>query len=190
MIELHRARQGSIVLGSLFALVACGPVQPARDGAVGADTGSAMDVTSAADAGADAAMDARRGDGGGAGGEDAAAVDVVIDPGRCGQSVRDCLCGCGANATCQQGCVQGDPTCSDCLYEALTMCCPAENDAVERCIIESMCETDACILAQCGMQWNALQLCARRRESEPSCQMRTRACLGPDYPAIQCVRDE
>lgn len=117
-------------------------------------------------------------------------VDVIINPGRCGQGVRDCLCNCGTNATCQQTCAQSDTNCADCLFEALTMCCPMENSALETCIIESMCEDDACILTRCGTQWNALQSCARRREREPECLVRVQACLGPDYPAVQCVRDQ
>jgi hypothetical protein len=121
--------------------------------------------------------------------EDVETVDVVIDPGMCGPSVRECLCGCGANATCQQACVQGDTNCSDCLFNALTMCCPMEYMALEQCIIEHDCETDECILSMCGPQWNALQSCARRREREPACLMHIRACLGPDYPSVQCLRD-
>lgn len=146
------------------------------------------------DVGADASADVARRDGSsiadGGTTEDAEAVDVVINPGRCGQSVRDCFCNCGANATCQQGCVQGDPTCSDCLFESLTMCCPAENTTLEQCIIDNMCETDACILDRCGAQWNALQSCARRREREPACLAHVQVCLGPDYPSVQCIRDQ
>lgn len=170
-----------------LSLGRCAPTPP-RD--AGADSASS-DATSM-DVAADSAADAGREGGSTDSGilDDAEAVDVVIDPGMCGQPVRDCFCGCGSNATCQQACVQGDTNCSDCLFTALTMCCPMENSALETCIIENNCETDGCILSMCGAQWNALQSCARRRESEPACLMRVRACLGPDYPSVQCVRDQ
>lgn len=170
-----------------IALLACSPATPTRDGS--AQDAIASDGASvASDGGADGAMDAARADRVEA--DASEPVDVVINPGMCGQSVRDCLCGCGASAQCQQTCVQGDETCSSCLFDAITQCCPMENAAVEQCIIDSMCETDACILERCGTQWSALQSCARRRESEPACQAHVRGCLGPDYPGIQCVRDE
>lgn len=151
-----------------------------------------MEASAAMDSATDSAADARRDSATRDSGtiDDAEAVDVVINPGMCGQSVRDCFCGCGANATCQQACVQGDTNCSDCLFTALTMCCPMENAALETCIIDNNCETDACILSMCGAQWNALQSCARRRESEPACLMHVQACLGPDYPSVQCLRDQ
>jgi hypothetical protein len=139
-----------------------------------------------------ALQDARRSEGGpvadAASPADAAAEDVVIDPGRCGTPVRECLCGCGADGVCQQNCVQSsDATCQDCLYEALSRCCPMESAAFEQCIVDSGCETDACILDRCGAQWDALQACARRREREPACLAETRRCLGADYPSIRCV---
>lgn len=115
--------------------------------------------------------------------------DVVIDPGRCGTRVRECLCACGASAACQQACVNEDLDCSDCLYESLTLCCPMESRVFDECVIMSMCEDDPCILERCAGQWSALQSCARRREREPECLGFVQRCLGPDYPSIQCVRD-
>ena len=186
MIAL-RPRRPIFATAITLALAACSPATPARDG--GANDALSTDAASAGDAGAsDASMDATRADR--AESDASEPVDVVINPGMCGQPVRDCLCGCGASTQCQQTCVQGDETCSTCLFDAITQCCPAENAAVEQCIIDSMCETDACILERCGAQWSALQSCARRREGEPACQAHVRACLGPDYPGIQCVRDE
>jgi hypothetical protein len=173
-----------------MVVMGVGACAPAMRPDAGQD--AAAEASATMDAAADSATDARReaGSRDAAAVDDAEAVDVVINPGMCGQAVRDCLCGCGANATCQQGCVQGDPNCSDCLFTALTMCCPMENTALEHCIIENDCETDACILSMCGAQWNALQSCARRRESEPACLMHVQACLGPDYPSVQCLRDQ
>jgi|LNFM01.1.fsa_nt_gb hypothetical protein len=186
-----RARVCFALLSSLAAASfasGCAPVAPPADSGTDANI-PAMDgsaETSAPDGGRDSSAHTMDG----APQPDASVpADVVINPGRCGARVRECLCNCGANATCQQACPQADPTCSDCLFEAITMCCPMENAAVETCIIESMCEDDACILSRCGTQWNALQTCARRREREPSCLVHVQACLGPDYPAIQCVRD-
>jgi hypothetical protein len=179
---------GLVVLVSL-ALSGCAapPAMTPDAGREGGSTDAALLDATAADAGRDASAREAAVD---SAVEDASApVDVVINPGRCGTPVRDCLCGCGANGACQQGCVQSSSTCQDCLYEAITMCCPLENRAFDECVIASMCEDDPCLLERCGTQWTTLQSCARRREREPECLAHVQVCLGPDYPSIQCVTE-
>ncbi|MDP3278370.1 MAG: hypothetical protein Q8Q09_24490 [Deltaproteobacteria bacterium] len=110
----------------------------------------------------------------------------VVNTGRCGDPVRACLCACAGSAACQQTCVNTDETCSSCLYDSLGMCCPMESSVFETCILDSMCETDACVLERCGGQYASLQNCARRREREPACLVHVQRCLGDDYPSIRC----
>lgn len=124
------------------------------------------------------------------GGEDAmtAPVDVFIDPGMCGPAVRRCLCGCGANATCQNNCIARDIDCGGCLYLAATRCCPEEATRFEECVDMHRCVDDACINANCNMQQLGFNGCfAMRQMSFDPCRAEVRGCLGPDYPMVQCV---
>ncbi len=114
--------------------------------------------------------------------------DVVIDPGMCGNAVRTCFCGCGANAVCQQGCINRDQDCGFCVYLAATRCCPAQSDALDRCIDASMCTDDPCIRERCAGELGAFEGCfASSQRSEPACQREMRTCLGSDYPQVRCV---
>jgi hypothetical protein len=114
--------------------------------------------------------------------------DVVIDPGMCGNAVRTCFCGCGANAVCQQGCINRDQDCGFCVYLAATRCCPAQSDALDRCIDASMCTDDPCIRERCAGELGAFEGCfASSQRSEPACQRELRTCLGSDYPQVRCV---
>ncbi len=114
--------------------------------------------------------------------------DVVIDPGMCGNAVRTCFCGCGANAVCQQGCINRDQDCGFCVYLAATRCCPAQSDALDRCIDSSMCTDDPCIRERCAGEVGAFEGCfASSQMSEPACQRELRTCLGSDYPQVRCV---
>lgn len=133
------------------------------------------------------AIDAPVADGGA---EDVALTpeDVVIDPGMCGPSVRACFCACGANGVCQQGCIGRDQDCGFCVYLAATRCCPAQSDALDRCIDRSMCNDDPCIRERCAGEVGAFEGCfASAQMTEPACQSQLRMCLGSDYPMVRCV---
>lgn len=114
--------------------------------------------------------------------------DVVIDPGMCGAAVRTCFCACGVNAVCQQGCINRDQDCGFCVYLAATRCCPAQSEALDRCIDRSMCTDDPCIRERCMGEVGAFEGCfASKQMSEPACQRELRGCLGSDYPQVRCV---
>lgn len=188
-----------LALAAVFALLGCAssPAVPALDASVAIDTGAEvgldapapLDVTDARfdrvplDATRDVTMDR-------APSNDIPAVpeDVVIDPGMCGNAVRTCFCGCGANAVCQQGCINRDQDCGFCVYLAATRCCPAQSDALDRCIDASMCNDDPCIRTRCAGEVGAFEGCfASSQMSEPACQRELRTCLGSDYPQVRCV---
>lgn len=122
--------------------------------------------------------------------EDAPTVaeDVVIDPGMCGAAVRTCFCNCGANAVCQQGCINRDQDCGFCVYLAATRCCPAQSEVLDRCIDASMCTDDPCIRTRCAGEVGAFEGCfASSQRTEPACQAEMRTCLGSDFPQVRCV---
>ena len=112
----------------------------------------------------------------------------MIDPGMCGASVRMCLCGCGANAACQNACIARNDDCAACLYLAATRCCPDESRLFDDCIDRNMCVDDGCITARCSSEQRQFEACfGARQTSEMSCQREVRACLGSDYPMVRCV---
>lgn len=114
--------------------------------------------------------------------------DVVIDPGMCGMAVRTCFCNCGANAVCQQGCINRDQDCGFCVYTAATRCCAAQSEALDRCIDASMCNDDPCIRTRCAGEVSAFEGCfASSQMTEPACQRELRTCLGSDYPQVRCI---
>jgi len=122
--------------------------------------------------------------------EDVTAVpaDVVIDPGMCGMGVRACFCRCGANAVCQQGCINADEDCGFCVYLAATRCCAAQSAVLDRCIDAAMCNDDPCIRTRCMGEVAAFEGCfASAQMTEPACQRELRGCLGADYPQVRCV---
>lgn len=117
-----------------------------------------------------------------------APADVVIDPGMCGPTVRACFCACGANAVCQQGCINRDEDCGFCVYLAATRCCPAQSEALDRCIDASGCTDDPCIRTRCAGEVGAFEGCfASQQMSDPACLRELRGCLGSDHPQIRCV---
>lgn len=114
--------------------------------------------------------------------------DVVIDYGMCGMPVRACLCGCGMDATCQGGCINGDVDCGACFYGAAMVCCPAEESAFSTCIDRYMCADQACVTTHCAAEEAAFNLCFQRRQTAvPACTEQVRACLGSDYPMVRCA---
>lgn len=120
--------------------------------------------------------------------DQAAFDDVVIDYGSCGMAVRACLCTCGASATCQSGCINGDVDCGACVYGAGAACCPAEESAFSACVDRYMCVDQACVTLNCASQEAAFSTCFQRRQSMvATCTHEVQTCLGSDFPAVRCV---
>lgn len=187
-----RSRAHTVFVMAGVFLMACGPVvgASADAGALDAaasetaapDDATPMDAPVTTDGGRDGAPgDATRTDGGAPG--DAPAVDT----GMCGDPVRTCFCGCGSNATCQQGCINSNEDCSFCVLDAAAMCCPMESMAFFDCLDRTGCEDQSCINSMCGREQSAFNVCVTRRQtSDPACVGHVRVCLGADYPSIQC----
>lgn len=116
-------------------------------------------------------------------------IDVMIMPGRCGLMVHDCICNCGANVMCQAGCIQVNPACESCVFDAQTECCPMQWMTFADCLTNSTCpeNDEACLMRECGTHQAAFQACVQRQANMPSCQMQFRVCFGPEYPAFRCV---
>jgi hypothetical protein len=116
-------------------------------------------------------------------------VDVMINPGQCGIAVHDCICNCRMDAMCQAQCVQLNPMCDSCVFDAQTECCPMQWMTLADCLNNSMCadNDEACLMRACGAQFAGFQNCVMMQANMPSCQARFRTCFGPDYPNIRCV---
>ncbi len=160
---------------------------------IAADVSLATDATDTPEASFDATpldapSDAASADSEDAPVDGASLDDVVIDPGMCGMAVRTCLCGCGSNAACQSGCINGDVDCGACVYGAAATCCPAEDSAFAMCVDQYMCADQACVTLHCAAQESAFNLCFQHRQMMvATCTTAVQACLGSDYPAVRCV---
>lgn len=116
-------------------------------------------------------------------------VDVVINPGRCGIAVHDCICNCRNDTMCQANCTQLNADCGDCVLDGQIACCPAEWMPFSDCLLNSTCPEgdEACLMRECGALQTTFRNCVTRQANVPSCQMQFRACFGPEYPNIRCV---
>lgn len=113
---------------------------------------------------------------------------MTMSGGECGDAVVTCLCGCGANATCQQGCLGRSAACPPCYVGAIQGCCPMEAQAFGTCGSMSGCAMNdqACLQMRCGTQFNALNTCfARAQMSDMACQQQLATCFG-SYP-LRCM---
>jgi hypothetical protein len=115
--------------------------------------------------------------------------------GTCGMSTNTCICMCGNDQTCQQGCFT-DRACQMCLVNAQAMCCPTEANALGACAMAAQTPSDAgpacaatdnaCILMRCMSEYNAFQSCVNTASaSDTTCQGHLAQCLG-HYP-VQCM---
>lgn len=189
----------TVWIGLLSGIVGCSPSPvpvDATDVSVDTPVMDALDGSAG-----DGTFDARRGDGFFDGRFDGAVDDTVrvdatdadagdgmaLDYGRCGMSVRSCLCACGMDIVCQQRCVASDERCAVCLYDAASMCCPAEATAFESCIDRYECVDESCAMKNCATELSAFNRCfARAQGEDATCQAHVRSCLGADYPMVRC----
>ncbi len=113
--------------------------------------------------------------------------------GVCGATAVSCVCGCGANATCQNGCLSASTTCSQCVLNAQGQCCPTQAAAFAACAMAAQmasdagpaCTTQACIQMRCMTEIAAFQSCVNTASaSDAACQGHLATCFGT-YP-IQC----
>jgi hypothetical protein len=113
--------------------------------------------------------------------------------GTCGMTANTCLCMCGNDQTCQQGCLS-DSACQNCVLGAQSACCPSEASALAQCAMRAQmasdagagCTTQACIQMRCMGEITAFQGCVNTASmSDTACQGHLAECFG-NYP-IQCA---
>ena len=178
------------VLGLVVcALAACGPDMNTTDTGP-ADTNSGTDATSGNDV--QSGTDSQAGNDVQSGTDATSGTDGSAG-GMCGASVNTCLCGCGNNAACQQGCIGMSQACGQCVLGAQSMCCPAEANAFAMCVQRAQmasdagpaCTDQACIQQRCMTEVTAFQNCVTTASSsDATCQGYLGTCFG-SYP-IMC----
>jgi hypothetical protein len=111
--------------------------------------------------------------------------------GTCGATTHTCLCGCGMDAACQQGCLTA-PSCQTCVVNAQTACCPTEAATFATCATAAQmasdagaaCTTQACIQMRCATEVAAFQACITTASgSSTMCQGHFATCFGA-YPLM------
>ena len=98
------------------------------------------------------------------------AIPAALLP-RCEAATLQCLIDCGADGTCQNGCLAADTTpeaegvtCLICISSQQISCgvangCDGDYAAVDCCIQANACEDQACIDTNCGGEQTTLQTC-------------------------------
>ena len=179
-----------LVTALFLSIAACSPPPPA-------DSGPVNDVAASDATATDTAMDT--------GATDVrVATDTRTDvrpdgptadtgPGFvCGQTVYECVCGCGMDQACANACFStAAPSCATCLRNAYAVCCPAQSSAVNDCATQAMmdsdagpaCTTQACLQARCSTQLMAYQSCVNTEiMNTPTCTARVDNCLPTTCP--------
>lgn len=116
---------------------------------------------------------------------------VSSEFGACGQSLREALCACGNDATCQQtaqmNAINRAGACQTCYTNAQTACCPDEYQAILTCAMAMGCADSACAQRMCPTQVSTFLTCFMNgAQGVPACQAEVRRCFGADFPMLTC----
>src|SRR4051812_36855364 len=82
-----------------------------------------------------------------------ATVETGGDFGSCGKATFDCLCACDAGSSCETTCYSMNPSCTACISDGVTRCCPTQYPAYTSCADAaakpSDCDKEAAALQDC-----------------------------------------